>query len=141
MSIGERIRAARERRKMTQVQLAAAVGVSDTAVVLWESKVNKREITRKNLQKVAEVLGVQVSELLGEEERYTLTVRPTTAMISVTSAEKTLLDLFRGFPESLQLLQLAQFVECAKLRKVRQFTGRETSNGLPEPASEDSQAG
>lgn len=126
---------------MTQVELAKAVGVSDTAVVLWESKTNKREITRKNLQKVAEVLGVQASELLGEDERFTLAVRPATAMISVTSAEKTLLDLFRGFPESLQLLQLAQFVECAKLRKVRQFNSREAGDGLPETASEDSKTG
>jgi len=139
MDIGPRIRALRERRRMTQLELAEKVGVNPTAVTLWESKTTPRGITHKNLGKVAEALSVSVSELLGEREIPESTGRSPMSSIIVTAAEKTLLELFRSFPQELQLLQLAQFVECAKLRRVEHFTSDVSGNGLPVSASGSSQ--
>jgi transcriptional regulator with XRE-family HTH domain len=138
MVIGDRIRAARERRGLTQSQLAEAVGVQPTAVTLWENKKNPRGITGPHLHKVAEVLEVSVAKLLGEPEQ-TLTMRPRMATIVVSPAEKTLLELFRAFPQELQLLQLAQFVECAKLRKVNHLGGQDAGYGLAEATAGDCQ--
>ena len=131
MEIGDRIRAARMRRKMTQLQLAELVGVNPTAVVLWENKKNRRNISGDHLRKVADALNVSVSELLGEKHTVTSVQRSDEATVTVNRAEKTLLELFRSFPESLQLLQLANFVECAKLRQSNHFTGHKTGDGLP----------
>src|SRR5262249_13202148 len=109
MEIGDRIRLVRRRRKITQLQLAQAIGTNVTAVVLWENKKNRRGITSENLRKVADALGVDVAELLGEPELKASVVRPSVATMVVSTAEKTLLELFRSFPQELQLLQLAQF--------------------------------
>jgi len=63
--IGERIRAAREAKGMTTVQLAAAVGVSQSAVSNWETGAG-RAPSRDNAVKVARVLGITVDELLAD---------------------------------------------------------------------------
>lgn len=60
------VQEARENKKMTQEQLATKMGVSRTAVAMWESK---RVLPRAaRLTKLAEILGVTVDELLTERE-------------------------------------------------------------------------
>lgn len=126
MFIGDQIRAARERHGMTQKQLADAVGVAEGTVTLWENRKNNRPISAQHLHKVAEILGAP--ELAGE---------PATAKeqlarmipLSVTSAEKAMIMLFRTFTEELQLLQLSQFVECANLGKAEYLMRQDTSSG------------
>jgi transcriptional regulator with XRE-family HTH domain len=140
MGIGDRIRELREKRGMTQAELAELMGLQHSAVSLWESKTTRRNITDENLKKVAEVLGVSLAELFGEERGMALTIEPRFTTISVSQAEKTLLDLFRSFPEKLQLLQLAQFVECSKVRKGKQFVSNKSSDGFAGAVSEDSHA-
>lgn len=140
MDIGDRIRAARERAGLTQKQLAEAVGVSDVAVTLWENRKNRRGITNEHLEKVAEILGVTMGVLLGEKQPRPLVTRARMSTVVVSQAEKTLLELFRGFSQELQLLQLAQFVECAKFRKSGQFAGHEAGDGLPETFTGSGQA-
>jgi len=135
MELSDRIRAARVRRKLTQAQLAELVGVQATAVVHWEDKKNRRHISGPHLRKVAEVLGVTVSSLLGEGEVPISLNHSRVSNMTITHAEKTLLELFRSFPQELQLLQLANFVECAKLRKIGQFAGHEAGDGLPVDAA------
>lgn len=140
MDIGERIRAARERAGLTQHQLAEACGVSDTAVTLWENRKNRRGITNEHLEKVAEILGVSMGTLLGEKPPKPLTMRTGATAVVVSKTEKALLDLFRTFPQELQLLQLAQFVECAKFRKDDQLTRHEAGDGLSVTIAGGSQA-
>ena len=59
---GERIRAARMARAMTQADLAAAVGVSRSAVAQWET--DRAGQVRANLVGVARALGVSVGHLV-----------------------------------------------------------------------------
>ncbi|MGC8470474.1 MAG: helix-turn-helix domain-containing protein [Acetobacteraceae bacterium] len=61
-SAGARIRAARERRGLTQSGLAEALGVSRSAVAQWETE--RAGQIRAHLARLAEVLGVSVAWLL-----------------------------------------------------------------------------
>ena len=59
---GERIRAARIARAMTQADLALAVGVSRSAVAQWET--DRAGQVRANLVGIAAALGVSVGHLV-----------------------------------------------------------------------------
>ena len=58
-----RIAELRERRKLTQEQLASACGVDKTAVSHWETGHSAPRASR--MGKVAKALGVKAGELLG----------------------------------------------------------------------------
>lgn len=62
---GKRIRALREKKGITQRELADLLGVTDAAVSKWEHGKNYPDITL--LERLSEVLGCKVSELLGLE--------------------------------------------------------------------------
>lgn len=62
LSIGGRIRAARERLGLTQAALAARVGVTRSAVAQWET--GRSGQVGGNLALIASVLGVGVEHLL-----------------------------------------------------------------------------
>lgn len=62
-TFGERIRQARENRKMLQSDLAAAVGVKSSAVISnWEKDINKPDAEK--MIKLCHVLGVSAAWLL-----------------------------------------------------------------------------
>ncbi len=60
--IGERIRLTRQERRITQEELAGAVGVSRSAVAQWETG-RSGQVTG-NLARIAQVLGVGVEFLM-----------------------------------------------------------------------------
>jgi transcriptional regulator with XRE-family HTH domain len=60
--VGARIRAARQMADMTQADLAAAVGVSRSAVAQWET--DRAGQVGANLAKIADVLRVSAEHLL-----------------------------------------------------------------------------
>ena len=62
---GKRIRALREKKGITQKELADLLGVTDAAVSKWEHGKNFPDITL--LERLSEVLECKVSELLGLE--------------------------------------------------------------------------
>lgn len=59
--MGEKIRALREAKGLSQKELAEALGVDQTAISAWEK--NKNEPTLFNLRRLCDVLGVQPAEL------------------------------------------------------------------------------
>ena len=65
--LGNRIRAAREQKDLTQDKLADLLGVSRTAVARWEN--GDIEPKLKNLIALAKVLHVSTDYLLGVEEK------------------------------------------------------------------------
>jgi transcriptional regulator with XRE-family HTH domain len=65
--VGERIRAARASRGLTQEGLAAAVGVTRSAVAQWET--DRAGQVRSNLPRLAAALDVSVEYLLFGEDR------------------------------------------------------------------------
>lgn len=59
----DRLAEVRKSKGMTQKELAAASGVGETTIQLWESKGTMAASVR-NLAKVADALGVGIAELL-----------------------------------------------------------------------------
>ena len=68
MTLGERIRKARK-GKMTQAELAELIGVHEITIRRWE--LGERLPDTDSLKKISQVLGVSVSELMGEEDLTT----------------------------------------------------------------------
>ena len=64
-NIGERIKQLRLERGWTQETLANLLGVSRLAVARWET--GERRPRKKYLDKLAEVFGIPMEELLGVE--------------------------------------------------------------------------
>ena len=125
--VGDRLRELREHRGMKQSELAAKLGVHVMTVTLWENKKARRKVSTKYIQRIAEVLNVRVSELLGEEGTLEQTTRDPPPIMTQSSAEVQLLRMFRLMPEKLQLWQLAQFIECVNGGQPRYAPGHEPS--------------
>lgn len=89
MEIGRNIADFRRMKKMTQEELAAAVGVSAQSVSKWENGVNMPDILL--LPKIAETLGITVNELY--EENAAETGRTITPYAAVPGA---ILDTMLG---------------------------------------------
>lgn len=104
---GERIRAARLARAMTQADLALAVGVSRSAVAQWET--DRAGQVRANLVGIAEALGVSVGHLV---------VGPVGASLPeaapVDSAELALLRLYRSCSAADRQLLLQTAVRLSR---------------------------
>ena len=64
LTLGDRIRQARK-GKMTQSELAESLGLSDMTIRRWEA--GTRIPNAEDIKKTANVLGVPLSELIGEE--------------------------------------------------------------------------
>ena len=105
--IGARIKEARRKHGWTQDDLAAAVGVSRSAVAQWET--GRAGQLTPNLTRIASVLGIGVEFLtLGEDKRGPVQTR--------TSDELAMLRLYRECaPEDRQfLLRTARKLATAK---------------------------
>jgi transcriptional regulator with XRE-family HTH domain len=95
-NIGPRIRAERQRRGMTQDELARTIGVSRSAVAQWETG-RTGQITG-NLSRIAAALGVGVEFLVYGEDKHA----PAEAR---QGDELALLRLYRECePEDRQML-------------------------------------
>ena len=70
--LGERLRELRQKRGMTQRDLARLLGITDAAVGMWEN--NRREPDGDKLSQLASIFGVSVDYLLG----HTNIPRPNT---------------------------------------------------------------
>lgn len=63
--IGQKIKELRKSRKLTQVQLAKIIGLSQSSIGMIET--GKQEVGRKTLVKFADFFGVTVDYLLSDE--------------------------------------------------------------------------
>jgi len=63
---GKRLRELRTQSKLSAVQLAEKIGVSDTAIINWENNVN--DIKGEYIVRLAEFFGVSSDYLLGLED-------------------------------------------------------------------------
>lgn len=62
MTIGERIRRARQNAKMTQTRLAELSGVA--AITIYQYETNKRQPRIEHLQAIASALGITILNLI-----------------------------------------------------------------------------
>lgn len=68
MYVGDLIKKARLAKGLTQDELAEKVGVKKSAVAKWENG-RVSEIKRSNLKNLADALGLNPTQLLGDIER------------------------------------------------------------------------
>ena len=101
---GARIRAARAARGMTQADLAAAVGVSRSAVAQWET--DRAGQVRGNIARIAAVLGVSAGHLVGGEAAGEL--------LPSDATELALLRLYRECERGDRQLLLRTAVRLAR---------------------------
>lgn len=64
MDVGSKIRNARKEKGLSQIEVAQAAGIAVNSLRLYEA--NKRQPRMKQLQAIADTLGVSISYLLGE---------------------------------------------------------------------------
>lgn len=93
MEIGDRIRAKRKERGITQVELAKATGISQSSISDIEKLTNNPSST--TLRLIARALSCTVGELIGEQDQLV-----SEQQISIK--EKRLLDIFRQLTEDAQ---------------------------------------
>lgn len=93
MNVGELIRKARTEKGMTQEMLAEKVGVKKSAVAKWENG-RVSEIKRSNLKNLADVLGLNPNELLGEHVKE----KPVTDD-GLTESQRKLIAFAKTVPE------------------------------------------
>ena len=106
MLVSERLREARNRTGLRQEDLANKLGVSTVTVTLWENHKNPRQIAPKYLPKLAQILGMEMSDLIAD--------RPH-GLSALDQVETVLLRAFRSMPEKMKLFQLAQIIETASI--------------------------
>lgn len=103
---GARIRAARIARGMTQADLAAAIGVSRSAVAQWET--DRAGQVRGNLARIAEILGVSTDHLVGG--------KPMSDLTPADATELALLRLYRACDGADRQLLLRTAIRLARAK-------------------------
>jgi transcriptional regulator with XRE-family HTH domain len=86
-ALAPRLRQLRQKRGLTQAQLATAVGVSRSAVAQWES--GRAGQASLHLRRLADALGVQVDDLMPGEQH-------AIEMVAQAGDERALLRLYRA---------------------------------------------
>lgn len=69
MEFSERLKKLRKKARLTQVDIARKLGISQQAYASWERGIKKP--TQENLVKIAQVLNVSVDYLVGNSEERT----------------------------------------------------------------------
>jgi transcriptional regulator with XRE-family HTH domain len=85
MPIGTRIRRARERKRMRQADLAAALGVSRQTVDAWE---NDRAYPRSSIGALEEILGVTLNGGPGHDDSIARLAEDVTSSRDLTERQK-----------------------------------------------------
>ncbi len=104
MSIGHRIRDAREKKDMTLDDVAKRCGTTRQTIYKYENGI-VTNIPYERIESLASALGVSPSYLFGWEEK-------SPDELQLTEGETVLLDLFRRVPEEQQQLVL-QMIRAA----------------------------
>ena len=106
MTIGQRIRTARERRDMTLDEVAKRCNTTKQTIFKYENEIVSN-IPYDKIVLLSNALDVSPSYLFGWEEKES-----SPSELSLTEGEKVLLDLFNRVPEDKQQLVL-QMIRAA----------------------------
>ena len=115
---GDRIREVREKRKMTQDQVAEATGLSKGFISDVEH--NNRNISSQNLLKVANALGASVEYLLRGETKQPGAKEPVVIPSELSKAAE---QLELTYAETLELLEAHNSIVARRSnRSLKDFT-------------------
>lgn len=115
---GDRLREIRERRRITQEQLAVAADISKS--FLSEVENNKRNISSQALLRIAKVLGASVDYLLTGEAKEDRLKEPVVIPPELSRAAD---ELHLSFNETVELLEAHRSVVARRSNKsTKSFT-------------------
>src|SRR6266545_3707121 len=118
---GDRIRHIREKKKMTQDQLAEASGISKG--FLSDVENNKRNISSENLLKIANALGASVDYILRGEGRES---GREVAIVIPPELSEIAEELNLSYAETLELLEAHRSVIARRSsRGTKRFTAED----------------
>lgn len=80
MAFNERLRDLRTKRDMSQSQLATALGISKSAISMYE--LGERQPDFETLELIADYFNVDMNYLLGNEDRSTYYLEPEVAELA-----------------------------------------------------------
>ena len=100
MTIGQRIRAARERKDMTLEEVASRCNTTKQTIFKYENEI-VTNIPYDKIVLLSKALSVSPSYLFGWDEK-----KDSPSELQLTEGEKMLLDLFNRVPEDKQQLVL-----------------------------------
>jgi transcriptional regulator with XRE-family HTH domain len=132
MRVGQRVRAYRLSRGMTQMALGERVGVTFQQIQKYERGINRMGSSR--LKKVATILGISVAALFGEDQNHS--DETIDGLLSETHCQQYTTRLLRAFDaikDSRQRLALVQFVESMGQgmgQGMDQAIGQDTEHGM-----------
>lgn len=106
MSIGQRIKFAREQRGMTQDEVAKLCKTTKQTIFKYESEI-VTNIPYDKIELLSAALNVTPAYLFGWDEK-----KSSPSELPLTEGEKALLDLFRKVPEDKQAMVL-QMIRAA----------------------------
>jgi transcriptional regulator with XRE-family HTH domain len=110
MTIGQRIRTARERRDMTLDQVAALCNTTKQTIFKYENEI-VTNIPYDKIVLLSNALDVSPSYLFGWDEKKSSPSEPT-----LTEGEKLMLELFRQIPEDRQSAALELLKAALKMQ-------------------------
>jgi transcriptional regulator with XRE-family HTH domain len=109
---GERIREVREKRSMTQDQVASQAKISKS--FLSEIENNKRNVSSQALLRIANILGASVDYLLTGESKESALKGPTVIPPELSRAAE---ELQLTFNQTVDLLEAQRSVIARRTRK------------------------
>ena len=112
--IADNLKLLRKKQKMTQTDLAKALNLSPGTIGMWET--NKRNPDIQTLKRVADFLGVSVSEIVGDFESPPQSAAFEHPPIQqdapgITESEREILALFRRLTD----IQRGELIGRAKV--------------------------
>lgn len=110
MNIGERLKRYRTEKKMTQEEVAYRAGVTVTSVSRWENGV--REPTFRDVEKVAEALGVAMEDLTRESKPGTGFRKIIEGKVYDTGKAQILFEFRRKYQDPLNPLFFGENMVC-----------------------------
>lgn len=110
MTIGQRIRTARERRDMTLDEVARRCKTTKQTIFKYENEI-VTNIPYDKIVLLSKALDVSPSYLFGWEEKKVSPSEPT-----LTEGEKLMLELFRKIPEDKQPVALEMLRAALKMQ-------------------------
>ena len=101
----QRLKAAREERNISAIELAEALGINKATIYRYETaEIGK--IKQVTINAIADYLGVNPDYLIGASENKRTAKEAEALMADITDAEKSLLELFKRVPVENQQMVL-----------------------------------
>ena len=110
MTIGQRIKAARERRNMTLDEVAKRCNTTKQTIFKYENEI-VTNIPYDKIVLLSNALDVSPSYLFGWEEK-----KNSPSKLSLTEGEELMLELFRKIPEDKQAAALEMLRAALKMQ-------------------------